>query len=85
MKLIVWQETDWKPSKFSNGENKRVVFKSLDETDKTSYYLNIDTAHGVTDKWLPFIKLGNILDVNLMPGRNIINKFGQVTLIKEQK
>ena len=85
MKLIVWNKGIWKQSKFTNGENKRVSFKSLDKEDKKTYYLNIDTTHNVLHIWEPFIIEGNILDIALMSDGKTINKFIAPKLIKGVK
>lgn len=85
MKLIVWEIGAWKTSKFSGFLTQRVMFKSLDETDRKTYYLNIDQKWPQFEQWLPLIKKGNILDVTLQPNGNNISLFHAPTAIKEVK
>lgn len=91
MKLIVLKEGVWKDSVSGDGSNKRVTFKSLDAEDKRYYYLNItdyerDTRaqQSIKDKWEPWCKPGNVLEVPMF-NETTINKFGQFTIIKENK
>lgn len=81
MVVAVWKLNDWRPSKFNEEMTCRVIFKGLD--DNKSYYLNLSDMPSVKDRWWNLCKLGNILDVPLLEGRNIVNKFGQPTLLKE--
>lgn len=96
MKVIVWKVGDWRPGKFPDRKTnetfdvKRVMFKSLDEKDKETYYLNLDKKQpDVVEKWEPHIKEGNVLDVVLVPkgvgyvdNATTINKFESFTVIK---
>jgi hypothetical protein len=89
MKLICIDEGVWKPGKHGDGQNKRVSFKSVDPEDKKYYYLNltdyeVDKAAGISieNKWLPFAKKGNILDVDLY-NENTIAKFRPFHVIKK--
>ena len=87
MKLTVWNEGIWKPSRFSNSEVRRVSFKSLDKNDKKTYYLNLDNANKGYEQWLPYLINGTVLDVQVMPmnGKNIINKFQPFLVVKQIK
>lgn len=81
MIVAVWKIGEWLPSKYDEAMNCRIMFKGLD--DNKTYYLNLSDEPRVKDKWWPLIKLGNLLDVPLLEGRNIIQKYGQPTLVKE--
>lgn len=95
MQLIVWKVGDWKPGKFPKDgqvyDVQRIAFKSLDESDKKSYYLNLDKKQpNVVAKWSPYMKEGNVLDVTLSPkgspyvnNDTTINKFESFRVVKE--
>lgn len=87
MRLAVWNEGIWKPSKYTNGDCRRISFKSLNKDDKKTYYLNQDTSHDGYENWLPHIIKGTVLDVDVMPIKdgNIINKFKAFSVIKKVK
>lgn len=94
MKVIVWKVGDWKPGKFpSNGQTydvQRIAFKAVDETDKKTYYLNLDKKQPtVVANWSPYMKEGNVLDVTISPkgspyvnNDTTINKFEKFIVVK---
>lgn len=64
MRVAVWKIGEWKPSKFTSGESKRIAFKGLE--DNKTYYLNLDTTNPQPIKnWEPKLKEGNVFDVTL--------------------
>jgi hypothetical protein len=88
MRVAVWKEGEWLPSKAGEGLNKRVVFKGIDDNHKT-YYLNMTdyefdsgAKQSIKDKWESICKEGNVLDVQIFSGTTI-NKFGQFTIIRD--
>lgn len=81
MMVAVWKIGKSMPSKWNDGNNRRIVFKGLD--DGKSYYLNLTDVHGVNHRWMPFLKLGNVLDVSVIPNTNNVNKFGQIYFVRE--
>ena len=82
MKAAIWKIDDWKESSFDNTAIKRVIFKGLD--DNKSYYLNLNTKFpNEVNKWVPALKEGNVLEVNLQPNNKNINYFSNYILIKK--
>lgn len=75
-RLIVWKVMDWKPSKFSDYDYKRVAFKSYDKHEKGTFYLDItkNTQSSNWSSWEKVAKEGNILDVGMKPDGKV-NQF----------
>lgn len=70
------------PSKYDYGLNQRVTFEDIDNPKKY-YYLNVTEVHGVAEKWLPYIRSGNVLEVEVLPHTNQVSKYGNFTVVKE--
>lgn len=84
MRVAVLKKGTWKQSKFNYGKNLRVTCEDIDNPKKY-VYLNLTEEQGIVNKWLPYIKEGNVLEVSLIQGTNNINKFTQFQIIKEIK
>lgn len=82
MRVIVINKGVKRPSKYDYGTNRRVTFKNID-SPKQYVYLNLTEAHGVFDTWNWALKEGNILDVSVNEGSNLINKFVRPRMVKE--
>lgn len=83
-RLILIREGTWKPSKWQEGNCRRITFKDIDEPKKY-YYLNLTEENRALSNWSHLIIEGNIIDAQIIEGTNIINKFTVPTLIKEMK
>lgn len=73
MQLIVVKVGQWKKGNHPHPKTnvipdiKRIVLKSLDDDDKRSFYLNLDSNYpDNVHQWEPYLVKGNILDVSLM-------------------
>lgn len=86
MKLIVWKVKEWAPSKHSDYEYRRVMFKDP-ETNKT-VYLNLtkNTVPSNWQRWDQYLKEGNLLDVVINPNTGNVNQFEafQVVEVKDK-
>ena len=75
MKLIVWNVGPWQGSKYNDAEYKRIAFKREDG-EKGTIYLNLtkNCAAEMWQKWIPYLKEGNVLNVTMHPNGNV-NQF----------
>lgn len=75
--------------KYNNSQNQRIVMTCVDKIDsygKKYYGLNLDPLDTmIYNKWMPYIKLGNVLDVVIKThgGSYYVDKYSLFTVRRD--
>lgn len=87
MIAIVWKVSKEMPSKWKPGfTNQVVVFKSIDESDKKQYKLNLDSKFkNDCDRWKVDLQEGNVLNITINYDTGNVDLFKHHTLIERKQ
>jgi hypothetical protein len=88
VKLIVWKVVGYKTANLganAGNEYLRVAMKSIGEGDPNTYYLNLPKNYQRFNEWLPYMKEGNVLEVNLQSNGKNVNFYMPFNVIKQVK